>query len=173
MTEGQLRRARKLIRRLCANYDEGNCLALDEGEGCVCVQSISYSLLCRYFKEAVLPADAELCAAIGQGAGELKRCRSCGKPFQARSNRACTVPGVPPLNSGRKPVNGCAATGGRCNAFGAGSPGISRHFRPCLCVAVCFPLNPSKPCLKPLQNQRQAVPVQQVYNSSIPKGSHS
>ena len=25
MTEGQLRRARKLIRRLCANYDEGNC----------------------------------------------------------------------------------------------------------------------------------------------------
>ena len=40
MTEGQLRRARKLIRRLCANYDEGNCLALDEGEGCVCVQSI-------------------------------------------------------------------------------------------------------------------------------------
>ena len=54
MTEGQLRRARKLIRRLCANYDEGNCLALDEGEGCVCVQSISYSLLCRYFKEAVL-----------------------------------------------------------------------------------------------------------------------
>ena len=50
MTEGQLRRARKLIRRLCTNYDEGNCLALDEGEGCVCVQSISYSLLCRYFK---------------------------------------------------------------------------------------------------------------------------
>lgn len=81
MTEGQLRRARKLIRRLCANYDEGNCLALDEGEGCVCVQSISYSLLCRYFKEAVLPADAELCAAIGQGADELKRCRSCGKPL--------------------------------------------------------------------------------------------
>ena len=73
MTEGQLRRARKLIRRLCANYDEGNCLALDEGEGCVCVQSISYSLLCRYFKEAVLPAHAELCAAIGQGADELKR----------------------------------------------------------------------------------------------------
>ena len=80
MTEGQLRRARKLIRRLCANYDEGNCLALDEGEGCVCVQGISYSLLCRYFKEAVLPADAEL----------------------------------------------CAATGGRCNAFGAGKP---RYFK--------------------------------------------
>ena len=113
MTEGQLRRARKLIRRLCANYDEGNCLALDEGEGCVCVQSISYSLLCRYFKEAVLPADAELCAAIGQGA-------------RPEATGPCTVPGVPPLNSGRKPVNGCAATGGRCNAFGAGKP---RYFK--------------------------------------------
>ena len=115
MTEGQLRRARKLIRRLCANYDEGNCLALDEGEGCVCVQSISYSLLCQYFREAVLPADAELCAAIGQGADELKHCRSCGKPFQA-------------LNRERKPVNECAATGGRCNAFGAGKPGYFKAF---------------------------------------------
>ena len=56
------------------------------------LQSISYSLLCRYFKESVLPADAELCAAIGQGADDLKRCRSCGKPFQARSNRALYCP---------------------------------------------------------------------------------
>ena len=129
MTEGQLRRARKLIRRLCANYDEGNCLALDEGEGCVCVQSISYSLLCRYFKEAVLPADAELSAAIGQGADELKRCRSCGKPSSPSRPEAtgpCTVPAAPPLNRGRKPVNGCAATEGRCNAFGAGKP---RYFK--------------------------------------------
>ena len=126
MTEGQLRRARKLIRRLCANYDEGNCLALDEGEGCVCVQSISYSLLCRYFKEAVLPADAELCAAIGQGADELKRCRSCGKPFQPEATGPCIVPAAPLLNSGRKPVNGCAAIGDRCNAFGAGKP---RYFK--------------------------------------------
>ena len=94
MTEGQLRRARKLIRRLCANYDEGNCLALDEGEGCVCVQSISYSLLCRYFKEAVLPAAAELCAALGQGAGGLNRCRPCG---------ACPKLGCPAI-SGRSPV---------------------------------------------------------------------
>ena len=33
-----------------------------------------------------------LCAAIGQGADELKRCRSCGKPFQAKSNRALYCP---------------------------------------------------------------------------------
>ena len=41
MNEAQLRRARKLIRALCANCDGGNCLLLDDGEPCVCVQSIS------------------------------------------------------------------------------------------------------------------------------------
>ena len=151
MTEGQLRRARKLIRRLCANYDEGNCLALDEGEGCVCVQSISYSLLCRYFKEAVLPADAELCAAIGQGADELKRCRSCGKPFQARSNRALYCPRCAAFEQRKKTRERVRRhRGADVTLSGPESPGISRHFRPRLCVAVCFPLNPSKPCLKPL-----------------------
>ena len=34
MNEDQFRRARKLIRRLCANYDGGNCLPLDDGGPC-------------------------------------------------------------------------------------------------------------------------------------------
>ena len=62
MTGRQRYRANALIKKLCANYDDGNCLLLDEGEGCVCVQSISYSLLCRYFRNAVLPAGAEITA---------------------------------------------------------------------------------------------------------------
>ena len=40
----QYRRARRLVHE-CCNYDGGNCIALDDGEECVCVQSISYSLL--------------------------------------------------------------------------------------------------------------------------------
>ena len=39
------------------NYDGGNCLLLDDGEPCVCVQSISLSLMCRWFRVAVLPLD--------------------------------------------------------------------------------------------------------------------
>ena len=31
MTEAQLRRARRLIRSLCANCNGGNCLLLDDG----------------------------------------------------------------------------------------------------------------------------------------------
>ena len=57
LTPAQRARCNRLIRRLCANYDGGNCLPLDDGEGCVCVQTISYSLLCKYFRRAVLPAD--------------------------------------------------------------------------------------------------------------------
>jgi len=45
LTPAQRARCNRLIRRLCANYDGGNCLPLDDGEGCVCVQTISYSLL--------------------------------------------------------------------------------------------------------------------------------
>lgn len=57
LTPKQRQRANALIKRLCANYDNGSCLALDDGEPCACVQSISYSLLCKYFRKSVLPAE--------------------------------------------------------------------------------------------------------------------
>ena len=59
----QYRRARKLVHE-CCNYIAGNCIALDDGEECICVQSISYSLLCRWFRAAVLPQDKELETAL-------------------------------------------------------------------------------------------------------------
>lgn len=43
MTYPQYRKARSLV-HACCNYDHGNCIALDDGEECVCVQSISCSL---------------------------------------------------------------------------------------------------------------------------------
>ena len=36
----QYRRARRLVHE-CCNYIDGNYIALDDGEECVCVQSIS------------------------------------------------------------------------------------------------------------------------------------
>ena len=49
----QHRRARRLVHE-CCNYDGGNCLLLDDGEPCVCVQSISLSLMCHWFRVACL-----------------------------------------------------------------------------------------------------------------------
>ena len=76
LTPSQRRRCNRLIKRLCANYDDGNCLLLDDGEPCVCPQTISYSLLCRYFRNAVLPADKELYAEIFKQ--RTYRCAECG-----------------------------------------------------------------------------------------------
>ena len=81
----QHRRARRLVHE-CCNYDEGNCLLLDDGEPCVCVQSISFSLMCRWFRVAVLPLDEELAAALLYR-GSRKRCAVCGAAFVPKSNR--------------------------------------------------------------------------------------
>lgn len=85
LTPKQRQRANALIKRLCANYDNGNCLALDDGEPCACVQSISYSLLCKYFRKAVLPAEPMLEAAIL--GTRLDRFVSCGAPILKKGNR--------------------------------------------------------------------------------------
>ena len=94
LDEKQYRAVKKMTRAACANNDCGNCLLLDDGETCVCVQSISYSLLCRYFREAVLPADRQLCEQITRsGETDLKRCAVCG----ARLRRAATGRNTAPI----------------------------------------------------------------------------
>ena len=90
MNYQQYRSARRLVHE-CCNYDEGNCIALDDGESCPCVQSISYSLLCRWFRTAVLPLDAELHTALLHR-GRAKQCAECGALFLPGSNRAKYCP---------------------------------------------------------------------------------
>ena len=89
MTPRQRQAAVKLIRNICCNYSIGNCLLLDGGEECVCVQSISYSVNCKYFRWVLLedktgqPLKAELFRDE-----TTKRCAVCGKSFQSKSNNA-------------------------------------------------------------------------------------
>ena len=86
MNMQQHRRVRNLIKRLCANYQNGYCLPLDDGESCVCVQSVSFHLCCNYFKSAVLPDDSALEAEI-TSPNSTAFCRECNRPFIPRSNR--------------------------------------------------------------------------------------
>ena len=99
ITPQQAKRVNALLRKLCANYDGGNCLLLDDGEPCVCVQSISkYGIYCNYFKNAVLPVDEGLHAEIpifhhpsGAGTAAFRTrkglppvCRTgCSRPYRA------------------------------------------------------------------------------------------
>jgi hypothetical protein len=86
MNYPQYRQMHKLVHK-CCNYDNGNCILLDDGEECVCVQSISYSLLCKWFRRAVLPLDGSL-ETVLLFREELKRCVVCGQSFLPGSNRA-------------------------------------------------------------------------------------
>lgn len=63
----------------------GNCILLDDGDECVCPQLISYSLLCKWFRVAVLPADRLLYAELYQ-TGDKKKCTECGAFFASTSN---------------------------------------------------------------------------------------
>ena len=72
----QYRRARRLVHE-CCNYDGGNCIALDDGEECVCVQSISYSLLCRWFR------------AFTPGSNRAKYCPECAPKVHRRQKAEC------------------------------------------------------------------------------------
>ena len=67
MTPAQRKQAASLIRRECCNCEDGNCLALDDGDTCACPQMISFSVCCKWFRWAVLPLDRTLEAEIFPG----------------------------------------------------------------------------------------------------------
>lgn len=71
-----------LVVKWCANYDrEWGCLPLE----CPCYMlgKCWTGAYCRYFREAVLPLDPALDAALtGRGLGSA-RCPVCGRPIPA------------------------------------------------------------------------------------------
>lgn len=86
LTPGQLRSVRGLTKR-CCNFLDGDCLLLDG----VCPQFISRSLICRWFRRAVLPQQPKLEQAILRPK-KLRRCEVCGKGILARSGRTKYCP---------------------------------------------------------------------------------
>ena len=85
LTPPQSRKVNTLVRRECCNCDGGNCILLDDGETWVCSQLISYSLLCKWFRLAVLPLDKLLYAELFK-TEDRKRCTVCGASFASKSN---------------------------------------------------------------------------------------
>ena len=91
MTPAQRKQAASLIRRECCCCEDGNCIALDDGDTCTCPQTISFSVCCKWFRWAVLPLDGTLEAEIFRDK-DLKRCSVCGAAFVPRSNRGKYCP---------------------------------------------------------------------------------
>lgn len=84
MTEAQARRVYKLARERCCNCYSGFCVLLDTP----CPQCITRSLICKWFKQAVLPADVPLYVELTGNRGKSKPCAVCGELFLPRSNRS-------------------------------------------------------------------------------------
>lgn len=86
LTRDEKKKIRTLVTGMCANYDResGLCLPLD----CACymLHKCWTGAYCRYFREAVLPLDPELQAALTtEGISpELRACAVCGKAFCPR-----------------------------------------------------------------------------------------
>lgn len=65
ITEQQCKKVKKLVRKECANFFEGSCLLLDDGEKHGCVQLLTdFEISCGYFEKSVLPAHKKLCSEI-------------------------------------------------------------------------------------------------------------
>ena len=82
---------KRLIRRECCCYEDGNCMLLDDGDTHTCPQTVSFSVCCKWFRWSVLPQIGTLEAEIFRDK-ELKRCAVCGRVFVPKSNRAKYCP---------------------------------------------------------------------------------
>ena len=120
MNEEQYRRMRKLVKE-CCNYDNGQCFVLDCGDGCVCVQRISYSLICKWFREGVLPLDRELEAALLQQLVR-KRCIVCGRYLFKNSNNTKYCSGCSKVMARTKASARKRKQREKCHAFGLQNP---------------------------------------------------
>ena len=81
----QSRKVNTLVKKECCNCENGNCILLDDGDTCVCPQLISYSLLCKWFRIAVLPLDKLLFAELYH-TDDMRKCIVCGASFASKSN---------------------------------------------------------------------------------------
>ena len=87
LTPGQLRSVRGLTKR-CCNFLDGDCLLLDG----VCPQHISRSLLCRWFRRAVLPQQPKLEQACAKEVHRQQKAKSARKRRSGVDNLGAKSP---------------------------------------------------------------------------------
>ena len=84
-------------------------------------QSISYSLLCRWFRAAVLPLDRELETALFHRL-DAKRCAVCGALFTPAPTGPNTARNVPDAMKRIKAAQRKRKQRAKCHALGAENP---------------------------------------------------
>jgi predicted nucleic acid-binding Zn ribbon protein len=86
LTRNERTAIRKLVTTMCANYDyEYGCLPLDCP--CVMLNKAWTGAYCRYFRNAVLPTNPALEAALTGKVLKMRPCSACGTPFPASGRK--------------------------------------------------------------------------------------
>ena len=121
---------RKLVTRLCANYDRDvGCLPLD----CPCymLEKCWTGALCHYFREAVLPNDPVLEASLAAEGPARKPgpARYAAGPFSRMAGHGIVPPAAPRPQGSKSSGAICGNTGGNALAFGPGKPACHKAFR--------------------------------------------
>ena len=98
------------------------------GEECVCVQSISYSLLCRWFRAAVLPLDRKLETALFHRLDAKRVRRLRGALFTPGSNRAKYCPECAGRMKRIKAAQRKRKQRAKCHALGGRKPLVNQGF---------------------------------------------
>jgi hypothetical protein len=89
LTRDERAAIRKLVLALCANYDNHYKLCLPLDAPCYMLGKWWTGSYCKYFKNAVLPLDPALLAALlGGGRPETRLCIVCGAAFPVNGKRA-------------------------------------------------------------------------------------
>ena len=155
LTRDEKKKIRTLVTGMCANYDRESSLCLPLDCACYMLHKCWTGAYCRYFREAVLPLDPELQAALTtEGISpELRACAVCGKAFlpegrQAYCSDACKAegnrrkkPGTHEENAGEKAgrlLRFAASKGLTFRAFleGVSGVGISYYIPPLVCPLI-------------------------------------
>ena len=92
LTLKQFAEIKAMIKSRCCNCYQGNCLLLDDGYTHTCPQLITPShIICRYFLDAVLPADKTLLKDLRSESVVMMVCSLCGKKTErtGRNQKLC------------------------------------------------------------------------------------
>jgi hypothetical protein len=85
LTAAEREGVRRLVVGFCANYAASRKLCLAREAPCYMFEKYYAGAYCRYFRNAVLPLDPALCAALTKARARV--CAACGKEFPQKGKR--------------------------------------------------------------------------------------
>ena len=116
----QFRKARKLVHE-CCNYDGGNCIALDDGEICVCVKAFPIRC-CASGSAPPSSRWTRRCMPRSWSAGTRNAVPGVENFSRRRSTTACIARPVQRSERGKAKGHGRGKSGGMCRKSSVQNP---------------------------------------------------